>query len=161
VTSDISGETIVVDETGNRDFQVEVKAGSSTLLMDEPVQAGGLGSGPNPYDLLSAAIGSCTLMTIRLHALHKQWPLERVRLKVTHHRDSLQTKDRFGREIELHGLLDEAPASEAARCFYAVPRAADHGAGLHCRTRLADAPLEAVPTTLCEHSRDAVATCEQ
>jgi hypothetical protein len=39
---------------------------------------------------------------------HKQWPLERVRLKVTHHRDSLQTKDRFVREIELNGLLDEA-----------------------------------------------------
>lgn len=34
-------------------------------------------------------------MTIRLYARRKQWPLERVRLKVTHHRDSLQVKDRF------------------------------------------------------------------
>jgi putative redox protein len=65
--SDVAGETIVVDETGKGDFQVEVKAGTSSFLMDEPVQAGGLGSGPNPYDLLSAAIGACALMTIRLY----------------------------------------------------------------------------------------------
>jgi hypothetical protein len=51
----------VVDETGKGDFQVEVKAGTSTFLMDEPVQAGGLGSDPNPYDLLSAAIGARAL----------------------------------------------------------------------------------------------------
>jgi putative redox protein len=57
----MSGETIVVDETGKGDFQVEVKAGTSTFLMDEPVQAGGLGSDPNPYDLLSAAIGARAL----------------------------------------------------------------------------------------------------
>ena len=44
--SDVAGETIVVDETGKGDFQVEVKAGTSSFLMDEPVQAGGLGSGP-------------------------------------------------------------------------------------------------------------------
>jgi putative redox protein len=74
--------------------------------VDEPVQAGGLGSGPNPYDLLSAAIGSCTLMTIRLYARRKQWPLERVRLKVTHQRESLEEKDRFVREIELIGPLE-------------------------------------------------------
>jgi hypothetical protein len=42
-------------------------------------------------------------MTIRLYARRKQWPLERVRLKVTHHRDGLQAKDRFVREIELVG----------------------------------------------------------
>jgi len=51
----------VAGETGKGDFQAEVKAGTSTFLMDEPVQAGGLGSGPNPYDLLSAAIGACAL----------------------------------------------------------------------------------------------------
>src|ERR1700694_4362342 len=106
--SDVAGETIVVDETGKGDFQVEVKAGTSTFLMDEPVQGGGLGSGPNPYDPLSSALGACALMTIRLYARRKEWPLKRVRLKVTHHRDSLQAQDRFVREIELIGPLDEA-----------------------------------------------------
>lgn len=160
MTSDIAGVTIVVDETGNRDFQVEVKAGSSTLLMDEPVQAGGLGSGPNPYDLLSDAIGSCTLMTIPLHARHKQWPLERVRLKVTHHRVSLQAKDRCVREIELNGLLDEAQLAKLLDISMRRPVHLTMERGSIVETRLADAPLEAVPT-LCEHARDAVAACEQ
>jgi putative redox protein len=159
--SGIAGETIVIDETGKGDFQVEVKAGSSTFLMDEPVQAGGLGSGPNPYDLLSAAIGSCTLMTIRLYARRKQWPLERVRLKVTHHRDSLQAKDRFVREIELTGPLDEAQRTKlldiSMRC--PVHLTMEHGSIVE--TRLTEASLHAEPTTLCQHARDANEACEK
>ena len=42
--------------------------GDAAFLIDEPVAAGGLGTGPNPYDLLSAALGACTTMTIRLYA---------------------------------------------------------------------------------------------
>jgi len=59
--SDVAGETTLVGETGKGDFQVEVRAGTSTVLMDKPIQAGGLRSGPNPDDLLSAAIGACAL----------------------------------------------------------------------------------------------------
>src|ERR1700761_5199483 len=88
---DAVGETIVLDETKLGKFQTVIRAGSTTLISDQAEAMGGLGSGPNPYDLLSAAIGSCTLMTVRLYARRKQWPLERVRVKVTHHRDSLKT----------------------------------------------------------------------
>jgi uncharacterized OsmC-like protein len=66
--SDVA-ETIIVDETWKRDFQGEVKVGTSTLLMDEPVQSGRLGIGSHPYDLLSAAIGACALTTIRPEAV--------------------------------------------------------------------------------------------
>ena len=51
-----------------------MKAGTATFLVDEPKDVGGLGSGPNPYDLLSAALGSCTLMTVRQYADLKKWP---------------------------------------------------------------------------------------
>jgi uncharacterized OsmC-like protein len=70
--SDVAGETILVGETGKGDFQVEVRGGTSAVLMDKPIQAGGLGSGPNPYDLLSAAIGACALMRIRLYPRRKR-----------------------------------------------------------------------------------------
>jgi putative redox protein len=105
--SDVAGETSVVDETGKR-FSGRGEDGHAHVLDGRTVEAGGLGSGPNPYDLLNAAIGVCALMTIRLYARRKQWPLERVRLKVTHHRDGLRAKDRFAREIELIGPLDDA-----------------------------------------------------
>ncbi len=158
--SDIAGETITIDETGKGDFQVEVKAGSSTFLMDEPIQAGGLGSGPNPYDLLSAAVGSCTLMTIRLYARRRQWPLERVRLKVTHHRDSLVAKDRFVREIELRGPLDEVQRSKLLDISMRCPVHLTLERGSIVETRLIAPPLEAKATTLCEHARDALEACQ-
>jgi hypothetical protein len=54
--SDVAGETTLVGETGKGDFQVEVRAGTSTVPVDKLIQAGGLRSGPNPDDLLSAAM---------------------------------------------------------------------------------------------------------
>jgi putative redox protein len=157
---DIAGETISIDETGAGDFQVMVKAGSSTFLMDEPIQAGGLGSGPNPYDLLSAAIGSCTLMTIRLYARRRQLPLERVRLKVTHHRDSLVAKDRFVREIELTGPLDDTQRAKLLDISMRCPVHLTLERGSVVETRLIAPPLEAKPTTLCEHARDVLEACQ-
>jgi putative redox protein len=158
--SDVAGETVVIDETGKGAFQVEVHAGSASFLMDEPVQVGGLGSGPNPYDLLSAAIGSCTLMTIRMYARRKAMPLERVRLMVTHHRDSLQDKDRFVREIELIGPLDEAERAKLLDIAMRCPVHLTMERGAIVETRLTDTPSVTQPTTLCEHARDANETCD-
>ena len=156
-----AGETIVVDETGLGAFQVEVKAGTSTFLMDEPVAAGGLGSGPNPYDLLSSAIGACTLMTIRLYARRKEWPLERVRVKVTHYRDNLQTKDHFVREIELIGPIDSEQRARFMDIAMRCPVHLTMERGSIMETKLVEEPLEATATTLCEHARDVDEACDQ
>ena len=78
--SDVAGEAILVGETRKGDFQVEVSAGTSAVLMDKPIQAGGLGSGPNSYDLLSAAIGACALMTIRLCSRRKRGSIVETKL---------------------------------------------------------------------------------
>jgi putative redox protein len=106
--SKANAETVVVSETGAGKFQVEVKVGGATFFADEPVAVGGLGSGPNPYDLLSAALGACTTMTIRLYANRKNWPLKQARVSVTHTRSSLQARDVFHRDIHLEGPLDDA-----------------------------------------------------
>src|SRR4029453_17659786 len=62
---------VVVEETGQGSFQVEVSAGGAHFLVDERAEVGGLGSGPTPYDLLSAGLGACTAMTLRLYARAK------------------------------------------------------------------------------------------
>jgi len=99
---------VLVRETGAGRFQVEVQAGGQSFLADEPVSAGGDGTGPNPYELLAAGLAACTAMTLRLYAEHKGWPLKRAEVRVLHARPNLAARDRFAREIALEGDLDDA-----------------------------------------------------
>lgn len=94
-----------VEETQEGKFQVRVVTPSTTFLADEPSSVGGLGSGPTPYDLLSAGLGACTAMTCRLYADHKAWPLERVVVEVGHTGKTASAPDRFVRKIAFHGVL--------------------------------------------------------
>ncbi|USQ98121.1 OsmC family protein [Caulobacter sp. RL271] len=107
-TADLDLDAIQVRETGVGLFQVEIQARGARFLADEPVGFGGMGSGPDPYDLLAAALGACTTMTLRLYARRKAWPLEEVSVRVSHARDSLTARDAFNREITVTGALDEA-----------------------------------------------------
>ena len=115
-----AGETIIVSETGLGRFQVEARVGNAAILIDEPVASGGLGGGPNPYDLLAAALGACKTMTVRLYANRKGWPLERVQVAVRHSRADLQARDVFEADVTLEGALDEAQRTRlleiAERC---------------------------------------------
>jgi uncharacterized OsmC-like protein len=67
-------------------FAQEITAGAHHLRSDEPASAGGTDRGPTPYDLLLAALGSCTSMTIAMYARRKRWPLERVTVSLRHSR---------------------------------------------------------------------------
>ena len=108
--------TVLVRETGDGKFQQEILSGPHRFLADEPVKAGGLDSGPGPYDLLLAGLGACTSMTLRLYADGKKLPLERVSVRLTHNKihaeDCLncETKegmvDRIDRSITFEGTLD-------------------------------------------------------
>jgi len=101
-------ETVLISETHQGKYQVQAQVGAAAFLIDEPVSAGGLGAGPNPYDLLSAALGACTTMTIRLYAQRKNWPLTDVKTAVRHVRANLNARDTFELDIVLEGALDDA-----------------------------------------------------
>ena len=64
----------------------EIEAGRHQLQSDEPVSVGGTDTGATPYDLLLAALGSCTSMTVGMYARRKQWPLTRVTVRLSHSR---------------------------------------------------------------------------
>jgi uncharacterized OsmC-like protein/fermentation-respiration switch protein FrsA (DUF1100 family) len=111
--------SVVVAETTQGPFLNHVVVGSHRFLADEPTSIGGFDAGPAPYDLLGAALGACTSMTLRLYAARKKLPLDRVIVEVAHDKvhaddcvecvgnDALAGRsgmiDRFEREITLQG----------------------------------------------------------
>ena len=72
-------------------FRNEIEAGPHRLIGDEPVEAGGTGAGPTPYDFLNAALGTCTSMTIHVVAKREKIPVESVEITVSN--DRMYAKD--------------------------------------------------------------------
>ena len=96
-------------------FAQEIVIGPHRLTADEPLGAGGTDSGPSPYDLLLAALGACTSMTVSAYARRKAWPLERVSVTLRHSKvhaadcaecETREGKlDRIERDIHFDGSL--------------------------------------------------------
>ena len=140
---------VMVRETGAGKFQALVTVGRHHLIADEPESYGGLDTGPSPYDLLGAALGACTTMTLRMYAERKGLPLDRASVTVSHEKvhekdmermmdEAAPRPDVFTRTITLEGDLSgeqrEKLLGIADRC--PVHRTLERGASV--RTEDAD-----------------------
>jgi putative redox protein len=98
---------VVVVENGKGRYQQEVIAGQHHLLADEPASVGGADAGPAPFDLLMAALGSCTSMTLRMYAERKELPVRKISVALSHERLEIDgsLRDRINRTITLEGDL--------------------------------------------------------
>ncbi|HPA17264.1 MAG TPA: OsmC family protein [Verrucomicrobiae bacterium] len=83
--------------------QVEIR--SHHLVVDEGAAVGGADVGPSPHDLLDAALASCTALTLNLYGKRKGWPIQNLRVEVTHTEG--QGLYEFHRRIQIEGDLDE------------------------------------------------------
>lgn len=142
---------VEVREAGTGRFAQDIRSGAHRLRVDEPLDMGGEDSGPSPYGLLAAALGACTSMTLRMYARNKQWPLEKVTLRLRHTKVHAQdcadceTKagrlDRIDREVLLEGPLT---AEQRARLLEIADRCPVHRtleSEVDVRTRLSERPL--------------------
>lgn len=64
-------------------FRTRINAGRHTLIADEPAAAGGQDAGMSPYELLLAALGACTAMTLRMYIARKKLPITEVEVLLT------------------------------------------------------------------------------
>jgi putative redox protein len=142
-------EHVLVRETGEGKFQNLVVAGRHRLIADEPAAAGGLDTGPNPYDYLSIALGACTAITLRVYAEYKKLVLGRVAVEVRHGKVDADhcadcgevakgrsgKIDRFERIIRIEGQIDAGLAAKimeiAEKC--PVHRTLESGAAVVTR----------------------------
>ncbi|MFD2207635.1 alpha/beta fold hydrolase [Kiloniella antarctica] len=109
------GQVLVSEE--NKAFLRNIQTDDHNWLADEPLAVGGSNHGPDPYEMLLAALGACTSMTIRMYANRKKWPLEDVLVKLSHNREHIQDCtgcedkesqiDVLERKIELIGDLSD------------------------------------------------------
>ena len=123
-------EGVVVVRECDKKFTREIITASHHLISDEPVRMGGADKGANPYELLLAALGSCTSMTLRMYANHKKIDVESIEVELQHSRvhaydcaacgKQEAQVDKITRTIKLTGELDDQQRKRmleiASRC---------------------------------------------
>ena len=129
VAAPTAGPGAIVAETTQGVFLNHVVVGAHRFLADEPLASGGFDAGPSPYDLLAAALGTCTSITLRMYANRKGLPLDRVIVQVKHSKvhadDAVEAVDgmdggrpmidRFDRRLRLDGGLSDSERTALLR----------------------------------------------
>ncbi|MGJ8528459.1 bifunctional alpha/beta hydrolase/OsmC family protein [Maritalea sp.] len=114
---DDEGHTIAA-ESGEGKYHLNINASGHHISVDEPVSVGGTDRGATPYDLLCAALGSCTTITLRMYADRKKWPVNHIETWVDHAKKHAKDceecgegregrVDIFHRRILIEGDLDD------------------------------------------------------
>ena len=112
-----SKSDVMASLDGDAGYTTQMKVGNHYMLADEPTAVGGNDFGPNPYDLVSAGLSSCTAITVQMYVRRKGWDLKNIEVHTSYskqhafdceHCDEDSAKiDTFSREIKLEGELDE------------------------------------------------------
>jgi putative redox protein len=159
-----ASHNVIARPTGRGRFQAVIEVRGGTIIADEPVEAGGLGSGPTPYELLSAALATCTAMTLRLYAERKGWTLPPYSVAAAHAivpagADGTPPRDLFTRNIAFEGPLD---GEMEARLLAVADKCPVHRTlmrGFEIRTNIGTVVPPLAPEPPAQHERDMEAAC--
>jgi putative redox protein len=93
-------------------YRVDIRAGTHDLVADEGPGLGGTDAGPAPYELLLAALGACTSITLKMYAERKDWPLQALEVELAYLKAGEAM--RIDRHLTIEGPLDEAQRARLA-----------------------------------------------
>lgn len=128
--------------------------GLSEFPVGGPDSSGALSAGPNPYDLLSASLAACTVMTVRFQAKRHKFPLDRVEVGVSFHHGSGGKKHIFERTIVLRGDLDARQQAVLVEAANLCPVGEILGISADIRTRQAETVSGHVTTPQANYEDD-------
>jgi putative redox protein len=121
---------------GSVDYATAIAAGHHRLTADEGPELGGKDAGPAPYDLLTSALGACTVITLRMYAERKQWPVTAVHADIHFKRgdDKVESIDRV---LHIAGTVDAEQKKRMAEIAERTPVTLTLKRSLEIRTTLA------------------------
>jgi putative redox protein len=90
---------------GTGPLQQVIEIGPHRILTDIGREYGGEDSGPEPHDILAAALAACTTLTVTLYAKRKGWALDEVRVAIKHGQEGEAYA--LHRDIEYIGALGD------------------------------------------------------
>jgi len=124
-------EKQVIAKLGETGYTTDIMAGKHGLVADESEQLGGNDFGPSPYELLNAALGACTAMTLQMYARRKGWKLDDVSVHLSFDRSykedcmSCHEEDlklgQYDMRIEIEGDLDETQRARLLEIAHKCP----------------------------------------
>jgi putative redox protein len=119
---------------GTVDYATTIATGAHTLHADEGPKLGGKDTGPAPYDILASALGACTVITLRMYAERKQWPVTAVHADIRYSREGdMEVLDRV---LTFEGAVDDTQKQRMAEIAERTPVTLTLKKGLQIRTRL-------------------------
>ena len=119
---------------GTTNYQTAVATGHHKLTVDEGPELGGKDVGPGPYELLTSALAACTVITLRMYAERKQWPVTAVHADVTFVREG--DKQRIDRVLAIEGKVDDEQKKRMADIAERTPVTLTLKGGLEIKTSL-------------------------
>jgi putative redox protein len=126
---------------GPSGYRAVARVGAHRLVADEPIDVGGTDTGPTPVEMVSAALGSCIAITVRMVAERKGWPLEGMDVQVERSQvpvEGARPRTRFDVGVTLLGPLDDAMRAELGRIAGRCPVHRLLEAGADIVTRVVD-----------------------
>lgn len=159
-----ASNNVIARPTGRGRFQAEIAVRGGAILADEPVEAGGLGTGPTPYELLSGALAACTAMTLRLYAERKGWTLPPYSVAAAHQivpagADGAPPRDLFTRNIAFEGELDGEMEAKLLSIADKCPVHRTLMRGFEIRTNIGTMVPPPAPEPVLQHEQDMEAAC--
>jgi putative redox protein len=115
-------------------YRVDLRAGTHDLVADEGAELGGQDAGPAPYELLLAGLGACTVITLKMYAERKGWPLEAVDLDL--HLIKSKEDEKIERRLTVSGPLDADQLARLAEIAERTPVTLTLKKGLPIETHL-------------------------